>query len=126
MAKIGSSGNGKPSSLSVNNFGDGTVVGNIRDGSDKAHAPMMPQGKKPSTMQGSRSTFLGSGIASGSFAQVSAGTPGPGTGAGGKNETVTGSSASVPGRAAPTTLVDKVMKVGKKASTTAGTHKGYL
>lgn len=105
----------------------GTVAGQARAGSGVSSTPAMPVGKKPSTMKGSRSSYLGSGVPSNvnGIAVVTAGTQGPGTGSG-KNGSVTANGTSFEGRAAPTTLVNKNMKTGKKPSTTQGLRKSFL
>jgi hypothetical protein len=112
--------------MSKNGSGS-TVAGNSRAGADKANNATMPQGKKASTMQGSRAGYLGAGIGPG-YAQVSAGTAGPNNGSSGVNGGVTSSKASMPGCDASVMLSPsgKTMREGKKPSTTAGLHKGYL
>lgn len=96
----------------------------------KAADQAMPQGKKPSTMQGSRTGYLGNGIPANidGIAVITAGVVSGAPGGAGKNGTVTAGDSSFEGRDKGITLSasGKTMKEGKKPSTKAGAVKGYL
>lgn len=117
MSKIGSSGVGKASSQSTG-MSDSTVAGNVRDGSDKAHNASMKGGSTGGAGKNSRSGFLAAAAGPG-YAQVSAGTAGPGTGSGGKNGLPMSGATVLPG------TMPKGVGKGRKGPSN-GSHKGYL
>lgn len=72
-----------------------TTIANQPTNNDAAMGKMMKMGTGSSS--GTRASFLGTGVAPGTFSQVSAGTPGPASAGAGKNGTGMGSPAQLPG-----------------------------
>jgi hypothetical protein len=122
----------KASSQSVNNMGAGTVVGNVRGGSDKAAGASMKTGHGAGAGKGSRGTFLAGAGGVDYQAGVQKGTLGGAVKGLKTNGTVIKSDGGIPGTLSPKLGAAKTMagfgtmKQGKGKGATKGTHKGFL
>jgi hypothetical protein len=81
-----------------------TVANTPRGGEEFAANKSMKSGNSPGTSKGMRESYLGGAVSpNGLPRQVSAGTPGPGTGTAKNTAGVMASAASPKGRPAPVT-----------------------